>query len=420
MFSGNKAMIEYECDKCNEVRRVWSGSVDYHTFFRQVKGDLLISGYLAENTTLLTDMICAYAQRADIPTIVFSGHADLFENLRQKQSAEESFPIIIADPWERSYDPFGGLSAQPFLRLIRMTAEGLGYSVLTDQILQYASAIVNIVTASYPLSLPAVTKLLQYDDDFISAHALQKGLSNVIADNIRANHEAGIAFRRICEKLESVFEEVYSSETEGGCSFQTGVENRKAVMAFYSAAADQYLLNSYLKEELFFALKKVPRIRIILDEMPFENGEDELLTFLMEMKRQRKVELIFVSTNAWEAAYGTPLTFSNVILCEHADPMSAENLSKALWGTYHYHYPVPVVGKPPAVFFTFETTVQWQIATEDRLRVRAEDLYAKQGFFMHQSDLLAVKTNANSNIYLIPSSEFLSTSRSLFAIPKRA
>lgn len=416
---GNKAMIEYECEKQNEVRRVWEGSVEYPTFFQQIKGDLLISGYLAENIQLLTDMVCAYLQRKDLPTLIFSSHTELLTNLRERRKEEAYADMMITDSQERNYHPFYGLPAQQLLRFIRMTAEEFGYSVLNDQILQYASAILNIVSASYPVSLQAVTKLLKHDDDFISDYALQKGLSNVIADNIRANHEAGIALRRVCEKLEILFDEVYIGNTESNYSIQSGIEEQKMAMVFYATAWDQRMWNCYWKEELFFALKKVPKIRVIVDELLFENSEDELLTFLLEMKRQRKIELILVSTNVQEAVFDKSLNFSNVILSEHGDPMATENLSKTLWGTYRYHYPVPVVGTPPAVFFTFETTIQWQIATEDRLRVRAEDLYPRQGFFTYSSDFLAIKTTANSNIYLVPSSTFLGTNHSFLEIPKR-
>lgn len=407
MLTGNKAMIMRECNRRNAVRRVCSGSIDHKTFFHNIRGDLLISGYAAANLNMLADMISEFTRREGMPTIVLSSHTELFDILRQKQNAGEIARIMISDPRDRNYHPFYGMSAQQLLRFIRMTAEELGYSVLIDQVLQYASAALNIVSASYPVLLPALTKLLQHDDDFISAHALQKGLSNVLADNIRANHEAGIVLRRVCEKMESIFEEVYTAETDTKYSFQSGVQGNVAVMAFYSSASDQNILNSYLKEELFFALKRISKIRIVLDEMPFENNEDELLLYLFKMKRQGKIELILASTNARESVYGMQLNFANVILCEHEDPIATEELSKALWGTYMYNYPVPVAGRPAALLFTLKTTVHWQIATEERLKVCAEDLYAKQGFFMRSSDLLAVKTTANSNIYLIPSSAFL-------------
>ena len=66
----------------------------------------------------------------------------------------------------------------------------MGYGILTDQVMLYAAAVLNVVAARYPVSLPALTKLLEEDDDFISELALKSGLSNVVADNIRGNHEA--------------------------------------------------------------------------------------------------------------------------------------------------------------------------------------------------------------------------------------
>lgn len=408
MFTGNKTMIMRECDRRNTVRRVYNGSVDHITFFRNISGDLLISGYVAANMNLIADMITEYMRRDDMPTIVLSGHTELFEILRQRLRSGVIARVMISDSEDRNYHPFYGMSVQKLLHFIHLAAESQGYSLLMDQVLQYASAVLNIVAATYPVSLPALTKLLQNDDDYISAYALQIGLSNVIADNIRANHEAGIILRRVCEKLQSVFEDVSVNETDTKYNFQSGAQGDVSVMVFYSVSADQTIMNDYLKEELFFTLKRIPKIRVIIDEMEFDSAEDdELLQYLFKMKRQGKVELIFVSKNAGESAYRLQMSFSNVVLSGHDEPAVTEELSKALWGTYTYNYPVPVAGKPPALLFTFKTTIHWQIATEERLKVRAEDMFAKQGLLRHGSDLLAVKTTANDAIYLVPASQFM-------------
>lgn len=407
MITGNKKMIMRECERRNAIRRVRNASVNHIEFFHNITGDLLISGYAAANMTLLADMISEYMKRDDIPTIILSGHTELFSILRRRLHSGDIDRVMISDPSDRNYHPFYGMTAQQMLRLIRLTAEELGYSVMNDQVLQYASAVLNTVSVSYPVSLPAMTALLQYDDDFISEYALQKGLGNVIADNIRGNYEAGVIFRRVCEKLESIFEEVYSSGTDTKYNFQSGAQGNVAVMAFYAIASNQNIMNAYLKEELFTTLKRIPKIRVVADEMTFDSAEDELLKYIFQMKRLGKIELVFASRNAEESVYGTQLRFANVILFQHSDPTATDELSKALWGVYRYNYPVPVAGKPPALLFTFKTTIHWQIATEERNRVRAEDLYAKQGILSRGSDLLAVKTTANDNVYLIEASVFL-------------
>lgn len=407
MLTGNKAIILRECERQNAVRRVCSGSVDHTAFFGNIKGDLLISGYMAENVTLLADMITEYMRRNYMPTIVLSGHTGLFEILRQRQHIGAIDRVMISDPAERNYHPFYGMKGQQLLHFIHLVAESQGYSLLMDQVLQYASAALNIVEVSYPVSLPALTKLLQHDDDYISAYALQIGLSNVIADNIRANHEAGIILRRTCEKLENIFDDVYVSGTDTKYNFQSGAQGDVSVMVFYLVSTDQKVMNCYLKEELFFTLKRVPKVRVV-DEVDFDSAEDELLKFLFKMKRQGKVELIFISKNAEESACGMQLNYANVLLSGHDQSTVTEELSKALWGTYLYNYPVPVAGKPPALLFTFKKTIHWQITTEERLRVRAMDLYPRQGLFTRGTDLLAIKTTANEYIYLVVSSQFLS------------
>lgn len=417
MFKGNKATIIRECDRRNEIRRVRRGTVDHKTFFRNIRGDLLISGYIASNMTLISDMVTEYIHRDDMPTIVLSAHSDLFNSLRHRARTGEIDRIIISDPFEKNFHPFLGMNEQNLLHFIYLAAEMQGYHGTIDQILQYASAVLNIIAVSYPVSLPALTRLLQNDDDFISAYALQIGLSNVVADVIRANHVAGINLRRVCEQLQTVFEDISTEDADTKYNFQNGALEHAAVMAFYYVSSNQKMMNEYLKEELFYTLKRVPRIRVIVDEMEFCSAtEDELLKYLLQMKRQGKIELIFVSRNANESADNMQLGFPNVVISEHDEPAITEELTRALWSTYTYNYPVPVVGKPPALFFTLKTSTHWQIATEERLKVRAEDLFARQGILGRKSDLLAIKTSASEFIYLVASDQFLPNNTQLVMV----
>ena len=72
MFESNKGMVLRECDRLNETRGVMTGSVSHTTFFHRIQGDLLISGYLASNLSLITDLVLEYLCRKDMPTILLS------------------------------------------------------------------------------------------------------------------------------------------------------------------------------------------------------------------------------------------------------------------------------------------------------------------------------------------------------------
>ena len=408
MLVGTKAKIMIECEKRNQIRRVCQGKTDLETLFRNIQGDLLISGYGAANPILLADLICSYTRRNDMPTILLPARTELFELLRQRQRAGEVTRMMFSDPADRNYHPFYGMSAQYLLRFIRMTGEELGFNIIMDKMMPYAAAILNIVEASYPVSLPAMANLLRYDDAYISAHALQMGLGSDVADVIRANREAGVALRRTCEKLEYLFEDVYTSGSDTKYNFQSAVLGNIAVMGFHILSPNQKVMNSYLKDELFCTLKRVQKVRIVVDEVPFEDQDDELLKHLFQLKRQQKIELIFVSRNASELCDRTRMLFSNVLLFQHDNPEATAAISEMLWGKYLFHYPVPVAAAPPSVVFTLKKALQWQIATEERLRVRAEDLYSHSGFFFSTSDLVAIKTAARDIIFLVPSSFLLS------------
>ena len=404
----NKGMIINECTRLNAARRVLEGRVDSAAFFRNIRGDLLITGGEAGNQAMVLDLFCSSLERNDMPTILLTSHLDLMTTIQQKRDSHEIDCVMTSCPADKNYHPFYGMSAQQILRFIRMTAEEMGYGILADQVMIYAAAVLNVAAAKYPVSLPAIVKLLNEDDDFISEFALQSGLSNVIADNIRANHEAGIVLRRLFERLEEIFEDVYTPGSDTKYNFQSGAKGNVAGMAMYVCSGNQRIFNSYLKEEIFHTLKRVPRIRMILDEVQFVDENDELMQYLMQTRRQGKIELMMVSQNIREAMHGNAqLDFPNVVLFHHGTPAATDDLSRDLFGTYQYHYPVPVAGNTPHILVSFKRAVHWQSQAEERLRVRSQDMYAKPGIFGRTSDYLAVKTTANANVYLVHTADFL-------------
>lgn len=404
----NKGMIINECERMNAARRVLEGRVDSSYFFRNIHGDLLISGIEAGNQAMVLDLFCSSLERNDMPTILLTSHMDLMTAIQQKVRAYEIDHVMSSCPADKNYHPFYGMSKQQILRFIRMTAEEMGYGIVTDQVMIYAAAVLNVVAAKYPVSLPAIVKLLNEDDDFISGFALKSGLSNVISDNIRANHEAGIVLRRLFERLEEIFEDIYTPGSDTRYNFQSGAKGNLAGMAMYACSGNQRIFNSYLKEEIFHTLKRVPRIRIILDEMQFADENDEFMKYLMHVRHQGKIELMMISQNARETMHGNAeLDFPNVVLFHHGTPAATDELSRDLFGSYQYHYPAPVIGDTPHILVSFKRAVHWQPQTEERLRVRSQDMYARPGLFGGSSDYLAVKTTANANVYLIRTSEFL-------------
>ena len=404
----NKGMIINECERMNAARRVFEGRVDSASFFRNIHGDLLISGVEAGNQAMVLDLFCSGLEKNDMPTILLTSHPRLMTAIQQKVSAHEIDCVMTSCPEDKNYHPFYGMSAQQILRFVRMTAEEMGYGILTDQVMIYAAAVLNVVAAKYPVSLPAIVQLLNEDDDFISEFALQSGLSNVIADNIRANHEAGIVLRRLFERMEEIFEDIYAPGSDTKYNFQSGAKGNLAGMAMYICSCSQGIFNSYLKEEIFQTLKRVPQIRIILDEMQFVDENDELMKYLMQTRRQGKIELMMVSQNVRESMHGNvELDFPNVVLFHHGTPAATDDLSRDLFGSYQYHYPAPVTGDTPHILVSFKRSVHWQPQTEERLRVRSQDMYARPGLFGGTSDYLAVKTTANANVYLIRTSDFL-------------
>lgn len=194
---GVNGMVVRECNKANMDRGVSTGRVDYHTFFRNINGHLLMSGTNAGNIPMLADMACDYAARGDrIPTILLTGHLKLLEALKDRQSLGYIEHLAISGPSSRNFHPMYGMSTQQINRLIAAAGEEMGCGAILDKVFLYAASAINITSARYPVSLPALSALLKEDDDAIASFAGEMGMSNVTVDNILGNREAGIMFRR--------------------------------------------------------------------------------------------------------------------------------------------------------------------------------------------------------------------------------
>ena len=306
---GNKMIVIKECNKVNGVRKVCTERIGHKEFFYRVRGHLLMSGCEAANTELLADMVYGISERGDMPTVVLSSRREFLEYLQERKDIDR---MMVSYPGELNYHPMYGMSEQQILHLFRMAGEEMGCGTMTERVMLYAAAVINIVSAKYPASLPAISALLKEDDDFIASVANRMGMSNIIADNILGRHEAGIMLRRIVERLEETFEGVSKPGNDTKYNFQSGAQGNVSVMAFYQVSSSQSLLNTYLKEEFYSVLKRVSKLRVILDEAAFFNETDKLLTYLLQMKRQGKIEMIVVSENVKEMMPGATLDFGNV------------------------------------------------------------------------------------------------------------
>lgn len=316
----NRGRITRECELLNRKRNVFEGIIDNRSFFQNIRGDLLVSGERAGDQEMILNLVESCMEKADMPIILLSGHLGVFTELQRRRTQDAFSNVRIASPSEKTYHPFLGMSKQQIQRFVSLAAEKMGIGVLIGKVMIYTAALLDIVAAKYPVSLPAMAGLLQEDDDVISEVAMECGLSNVVVDNIRSNHEAGIVLRRICGKLEEVFEEVYTPVSDTGYSFATGIRDHGRLFAFYTASRDYQILNTCLKEELYNCLKQGTRLRVILDEMIFENEEDELLRYLLREKMQGTDRADVSGTESGEMAPGG----SRSGICQCCDVSTAD------------------------------------------------------------------------------------------------
>ena len=401
----NKSVIIKQCNRLNMTRNVFFKNLNHDSFFRSVYGNLAISGSIACNTQLLTDMIKIYVERQDMSTILLTSHMDLLTHLKIEQDNNNINGVMLSCPSSINYHIGYGMTPQQICTLFRVAGEELGCTALMDRVILYSMSIIKIVSKKYKISLPAISELLKNNDEFIVEFARQEQMPDIIINDILSNHEAGIMLRRIVELLKETFENVASCNNSK-YNFQSACLGRVPVMAFYQPSRNQRLMNNYLKEELYSTLKRVPKVRIIIDEI-FFTEDDELLKYLTQLKRKGNIELIAISKNILDMLHPYHINFENACMFHHSTFTETEEVSEKLFGSFQYHYPVLTRGTPPTVFFTLKTDSRWAIATEERLRIRPVDLYGINGIFQKPSERVAIKTANDMKIYITSIHRFL-------------
>lgn len=401
----NKTMIDRECFRANKARKVCAGNVDSATFFRKIKGDLLVTGKYACKTEFIENMVHESLTQSELPVVILNSRKELskmIENMGEVQTFNEE---------HKNYHPLWGLDTQAMLKIIRLAAESWGCHGMMDQVLLYAMALLEIVNTKYVLSLPAIAQLLRESDHVITNLAIHSGLPKVLADNIAGNQEAGILVRRIVGNLIRIFENVAVEDSESEHNMLMAAWEIPTKLMFYQYSVNQQLMNACLKEELHMVVQKVRKLRVIAIEPLFKEKNDELLEFLMEMKRIGKIELFFCSENVGTILKKENMNFTNVCMFLHDSVLAMETISENVFGNYLFHYPVKTVGKPPSLFFTLKRDEHWGIATEKRLCIRAIDLYDSTGIFHREPEKMAIKIGQKSDRYIVSLEEFFMKKR---------
>lgn len=404
---GNREKIARECDRVNELRDVFLTDTNDREFFREIRGSLLISGCGAGKKELMLDLVNQYVERNDMPTILLSGRPQFLRELREAYGQDGDGSVIISSPESRNYHPLFGISDAQITDLIRVAAEECGFGNAKEKVLRYAKTLIRAVGAKYTVSLPAVRALLKEKDDYIAAFAVQMGLAKTDAERILGDQQAGLMLRQITDLMAAAFEQTAIPKSETKYNLLSGSLVGVPLMAFCQNSKKQRILNACLHEELSAAADRVPKLRVILDEVSFVDESDVLLLKLFELKRQGRVELVAVSENVKEMLPKASLDFGNVCLFLHANSQATEVLSKELFGEYTHYFPVCDRGKPAALIFTLENHEAWKIATEIRPRVGADDLCGKQRLFFRKPEKLAVRIQEKRTVYLVPKNRFI-------------
>lgn len=403
----SKEAVQRECDRLNRPRKVRDINMTQEQFLSKVHGDLLVSGQGACCEDIVLKTLYHYHARKDMPTIVLTSHRNNVNAVKCLCGQGELEGCAVTGRDNRNYHPMYGMNTQQISELIRQAALEVGCQGIMDKLLLYAMAAINVVSCYYPVSLQALSHMLDNSDYAIAQLAQEKGLSESVINDITGNCEAGIMLRRVIGRMEETFSEVTKRECDTRYNFQTGALRGARMMVFYQPSRNQKLMNAYLKEEIFGLLRKIHPVRIVLDEAIFTSEEDELLQYLFYLKQVEDIELVVFSEDAVKMLKNKEnLNFSNSCLMNHATPFATEEVTQ-IYGKYKYHYPTVTISAPPTLFWTPLKGKNFTIAAEDRLRVRSEDLYQYDIWSGATHEKVAWKLKNDENVYFSRKNKFL-------------
>lgn len=392
----------------NMARNVCNGWTDHNSLFKDLQGSLLMSGVHACDSGLVLDMVKNFMDRQDMSTILLTSQGRLLGRLAFEQEKGTMQGVVISRNDNKNFCPMYGMNHAQIRYLIRVAAESMGCSEQTDRLLTYLDVILEIVSKRYPVCLQTISNLLQSDNEFIYNQALAEGVGRTRSLVVLERAEEGATLRKIIRMMEDNFSDVASQSLDGTYNFMKGVDEGIPLMAFYQPCEDQKIMNTYLKEEIHTILKKVPKIRVILHNAVFTGDSHGLLEYLVQAKERGQVELVVCTKNVLETFKKTPVKFPNICMFRHGVDIQEEaRILDQTFGRYTHYYPKMQNGKIPAVIYRIFCKAEWIMMTENRLRVRPEDLICYDEALNAETELLAVKTAKNIKIRLVPVTGFL-------------
>lgn len=368
----NKASIDRECEKLNELRNVSYKDFSTEDLASFMKSDILISGARADlRNNILARLIYNYSYTDPCQSLILSKSKSLVARLGNEENVGKS-GLIISGFSNKNYGVFTEFNRFEFMDILKTSLEL--EKIDRPENISYLTALISLMFFDKEsTSLEEFISLSQKAPTDLVKMAEEMGVDKEIVFDLAQNTKAVRPIRLMADVFEEVFKNVSRKDEENYISY-TEDAYRDFVKVFDMNSYRTDILNIYLTY-LIEKMVKDGKLRLVVDDIDFLK-DDRLFALIKNLKTNDDVQLIISSKNALNMFMGDKGQvgdFSNMLILPHSSAEVDENLT-SIFGKYSHYKAMESKSKSNGMFFQRSRSKNYSMIESERLRIRSDDL----------------------------------------------
>lgn len=368
----NKASIDRECEKLNELRNVSYKDFSTEDLASFMKSDILISGARADlRNNILARLIYNYSYTDPCQSLILSKSKSLVARLGDEENVGKS-GLIISGFSNKNYGVFTEFNRFEFMDILKTSLEL--EKIDRPENISYLTALISLMFFDKEsTSLEEFISLSQKAPTDLVKMAEEMGVDKEIVFDLAQNTKAVRTIRLMADVFEEVFKNVSRKDEENYISY-TEDAYRDFVKVFDMNSYRTDILNIYLTY-LIEKMVKDGKLRLVVDDIDFLK-DDRLFALIKNLKTNDDVQLIISSKNALNMFMGDKGQvgdFSNMLILPHSSAEVDENLT-SIFGKYSHYKAMESKSKSNGMFFQRSRSKNYSMIESERLRIRSDDL----------------------------------------------
>lgn len=368
----NKASIDRECEKLNELRNVSYQDFSTEDLAGFMKSDILISGARTDlRNNILARLIYNYSYTDPCQSLILTKSKSLVNRISAEENIGKS-GLIISGFSNKNYGVFTEFNRFEFMDILKTSLEL--EKMDGPENTSYLTALISLMFFDKKsTSLEEFIGLSQKIPEDLVKMAEERGVDREIVFDLAQNTKAVRPIRLMAEVFEEVFKNLSRKDEENYISY-TDPAYKDVAKVFDMNSYRPDILNIYLAY-LIEKISKEGKLRLVVDDIDFLK-DDMLFDLIKKLKTNDDVQLIISSKNALNMFMGDKGQvgdFSNMLILPHRSAEVDENLT-SIFGKYSHYKALESKSKSNGMFFQRSRSKNYSMMESERLRIRSDDL----------------------------------------------